>query len=117
MIDTKSRNQSTDKIELTNRKAWLIVDNVGNIKYSNQIFIDIFHLNKEENLKKLEFLPDLHSVIVKLSENKLTEFTSSFIYETEEQIFNFQIEIEKVFLFNSPYFVIVFTDHEEEKFI
>ncbi len=117
MIDIKSRSQSSDKIELTNRKAWLIVDNVGNIKYSNQIFVDIFHLNKEENLKKLKFLPDLYSVIVKLSENELTELTSSFIYESEEQIINFQIEIEKVFLFNSPYFVIVFNAQEEEKYI
>lgn len=117
MIDIKSRSQSSDKIELTNRKAWLIVDNIGNIKYSNQIFVDIFHLNKEENLKKLKFLPDLYSVIVKLSENELTELTSSFIYESEEQIINFQIEIEKVFLFNSPYFVIVFNAQEEEKYI
>ncbi len=115
MMDLKSQNYSTNIIEFTNKKAWLIVDSVGNIKFSNQIFTDIFHLNKEENLKKLGLLPNLHGVIVKLSENDLTEFSSSFIYETEEQVYNLQVEIEKVFLFNSPYFVIVFNGYEDEK--
>ncbi|MCF6269668.1 MAG: PAS domain-containing sensor histidine kinase [Melioribacteraceae bacterium] len=113
----ESRNQFSDKIEFTNKKAWLIVDIVGNIKYSNQTFTEIFHLNKDDNLNKLKILPDFHSITVKLSESEITEFSNSFIYETEEQIFNFQIEIEKVILFNSPYFVIVFNAQEEEKYI
>ena len=117
MIDIKTRIHSSDKIEHTNRKAWIIVDSSGNIKYRNNIFKDIFHLNKEENIKKLTFLPDLYNIIVKLSENKMTEFKNSFIFETEDEILNFQIEIEKASLFNSIYYIIAFNTEEEEKFI
>ncbi len=117
MINVKSQNNSLNKIDLANKKAWLIIDSAGNIKYNNEIFTKIFNLKKNDNLKSLNFLPNLYHVIKKLSENEIIEFNNSFIYEVENQIINFLVEIETVNLFNSIYFIIVFNAQEEERYI
>lgn len=117
MINSEIENNSAYSSEIINQKAWLIVDSLGVVKFSNQIFHRLFMLENEDNLKKLNFEPDLHSVIVKLSENKLSGFNSIFIYEADNKIINYKIEIEKVQLFNSPYFIIVFNPQEEERII
>ena len=116
-MNSEFEDISTYNTEMINQKAWLIVDSAGNIKFSNQVFHRLFKLEKGDNLKEIKFEPDLQSVIIKLSENKLFGFSSVFIYETDSKIINYKIEIEKVQLFNSPYFIIVFNPEEEERFI
>ena len=116
-MNSEFENISTHNTEMINQKAWLIVDSAGNVKFSNQVFHRLFKLEKGDNLKEIKFEPDLQSVIIKLSENKLFGFSSVFIYETDSKIINYKIEIEKVQLFNSPYFIIVFNPEEEERFI
>lgn len=117
MINSEIEKKSTYNSKIINQKAWLIVDSSGIIKFSNQIFHHLFLLKNEDNLKNLNFEPDLHGVLIKLSENELTGFNSVFIYEADNKIINYKIEIEKVRLFNSPYFIIVFNPQEEEKII
>lgn len=104
-------------IDIINHKAWLIVDSAGNINFSNQVFYHLFKIQKGDSLGGLNFEPDLQSVILKLSENTLSSFSSIFIYETDKNITNYKIEIEKVQLFNSSYYIIVFNPEEEERFI
>nr|MDA3859921.1 hypothetical protein [Melioribacteraceae bacterium] len=116
-MNSEFEKYSTHKIEMTNQKAWLIVDSSGNIKFSNEYFHFLFSIGNENNLKELNFEPDLNEVIIRLSENKLSGFSSVFIYETDNKIINYKIEIEKIELFNAPYFVIVFNHEEEEKYI
>ncbi len=116
-MNSESKKNSTYNPEIINQKAWLIVDSAGSIKFSNQVFHHLFKLDKGSNLNEIKFEPDLHNVITKLSENKLSGFSSVFIYEADNKIINYKIEIEKVKLFNSPYYIIVFNPEEGERFI
>jgi len=103
-----------NNIETINQKAWLIVDSLGNIKFSNEIFKKLFLLKNENNLKQLNFEPDLSLIITKFSEIEITSFDNIFIYEENNKISNYNIEIEKVRLSNSVYFILVFTHLEEQ---
>ncbi len=116
-MNSEFENISKYNTEAINQKAWLIVDNVGNIKFSNQVFHHLFKLDKGDNLIEINFEPDLSGVIAKLSENKLSGFSSVFIFETDNKIINYKIEIEKVQLFNSSYFIVVFNPEEGEGII
>jgi len=103
-----------NNIEILNQKAWLIVDTFGNIKFSNEIFKKLFILQNQSNLKQLNFEPDLYQIIRKFSEIEITSFDNIFIYEENNKISNYNIEIEKIQLSDVNYFVLVFSHLEQQ---
>lgn len=100
--------------ELIKSKAWLVVNDAGLIKYSNQTFSDVFALSDNENIESIQLEPNLRNVIEKLSENNINNFSFDAIYEYNEEIINYKIEIEKILLFNDNYYVVVFDPLKEE---
>ena len=116
-MNSELEKHLTHNAEIINSKAWLIVDSSGNVKFSNEAFQLLFSLKNDGNLKELSFEPDLSGVIGKLSENNLTGFSSDFIYEANNQIINYNIEVEKVELLNASYYIVVFNTHEVERII
>jgi len=103
--------------EMLRQKAWLIVDFAGNIKFSNDIFTQLFLQNEQTNLSQLNFEPDLFGIVSKLAEIEITNFENIFIFEGNSKVYNYKVEIEKVRLFNSEYFILVFSHLEEQKLI
>ena len=100
--------------ELIKSKAWLVVNDAGLIKYSNQTFSEVFALSDNENIESILLEPNLRNVIEKLSENNINNFSFDAIYEYNEEIINYKIEIEKILLFNDNYYVVVFDPLKEE---
>lgn len=103
--------------EMLRQKAWLIVDFAGNIKFSNDIFTQLFLQNEQTNLSQLNFEPDLFEIVSKLAEIDITNFENIFIFEGNTKVYNYKVEIEKVKLFNAEYFILVFSHLEEQKLI
>lgn len=103
--------------EMLSQKAWLIVDFAGNIKFSNDIFTQLFLHNEQTNLSQLNFEPDLFGIVSKLAEIDITNFENIFIFEGNTKVYNYKVEIEKVKLFNAEYFILVFSHLEEQKLI
>ncbi len=103
--------------EMLRQKAWLIVDFAGNIKFSNDIFTQLFLQNEQTNLSQLNFEPDLFGIVSKLAEIDITNFENIFIFEGNTKVYNYKVEIEQVKLFNAEYFILVFSHLEEQKLI
>jgi len=103
-----------DLTKLIKSKAWLVVDNTGLIKYSNQTFSGIFALSDNENIENIILEPNLRNVIEKLSENNISNFSFDAIYEYNEEIINYKIEIERILLFNETYYIVMFDPLKEE---
>ena len=106
-----------DNEEITNSKGLLIVDIDGLVKFFNNKFSSMFSLDNIDNINKLKFEPDLSGVIKRLAESDLSGFNNVFIYETDNKIINYKIEIEEIEIFDGRYYILLFSHDADQRFI
>ncbi|MBU0472787.1 MAG: PAS domain-containing sensor histidine kinase [Bacteroidetes bacterium] len=113
-MNSKLNLNETNNFEILAHKSWLIVDSSGNIKFSNETFKHLFLLEDDKNIKQLNFEPNIHGIISKLAEKDINSFDNIFIYEENNKIYNYKIEIEKILLLNSNFYILVFSRLDEQ---
>ncbi|MDP4172819.1 MAG: PAS domain-containing sensor histidine kinase [Bacteroidota bacterium] len=103
--------------EFPDTKSMAIADCSGNIIYANHSFELSFHLKEGDNFGTFESEPNINSLIEGLSLSKYSSFHCDLFYfrNTSGASPNFYVEVERILVNESDFFVFIFSSLEERQ--
>lgn len=110
----ESLSQFKELEEFPETKSLVIVTASCQIIYANSSFQKSFELREDENFLKLETEPDLLSVIENFSSSKFSSFHFELFIPLRTNSFVYYVEIERILIDTSEYFLLVLTNQDEK---
>lgn len=94
----------------------IILDADRKIIFSNSSFRETFNLSENDAFFELESEPDLSYLLFVISGNNFNNFHFDLFFSQNQNLttYNFNVEIERIYIENNEYFVLIFNSLEEK---
>lgn len=93
----------------------VVTDKHMNVLYSNNMFNNYFVIGKDNKINFNKAEPSLEEIFATFSNSEYSDFRFDLSIETSNKIkLVYSVDIERIFLKNSEYFVIIFKSLEEK---
>ncbi|GAB6282813.1 MAG: hypothetical protein STSR0008_15630 [Ignavibacterium sp.] len=127
-------------LEPPGTKPLVVIDNQGNILFSNKSFFYSFNISIGENIKNIHSEPDLKELLEQFSKSDYINFkfdslnkfevsikntglweSSGIAIPTERDIpmeknfINYELEIDRIFINNNEFYILIFSSTKEKE--
>jgi len=94
----------------------MIVDTGCKIIFSNSSFKKVFNLSENESFFNLSSEPDISYLLMAITGSNFNNFHFDLFFSQEQNLndYNFNVEIERIYIEEKEYFVLIFNSLEEK---
>jgi hypothetical protein len=110
-------------LEPPGTKPLVVVDEQGNILFSNKSFFYFFNISIGENIENVQSDPNLKELLEKFSKSDYINFKFDSANKFEilinknnsDDFINYELEVNRIFINKNEFYILIFTSTKEKE--